>query len=1221
MKPVPKRLLAVSVRPRPFSATLSAFTVHDGTRISEIVEEALSRVAPEHRASIMVAVGGQVIAREHWRFTKVRSISRQGHPVMVTIDPVPMGPGLRQGLLIAAGLAIAVGTAWIGGGGLAAAELLSQAAFGAGTVGAAAAAAAFGIAGTLALTALSPPPLAGNERQDKARPLAGVQFNQPAFYQQLTQVLGRMYVSPPPIATPYTKFKRGLTTACMVVGLAGWYDISEVKLNGADIDSFSGVTWGKKSTPAESRPAIAHLNGSDQGVKQELTSFDLRDAGTNQIVLENQSTPTDSHPQVYIYRSEGTPTELVLILEWAGLVQTDQGTGDSDPGAMPMRIKLKRKGGAWRLGPELHFGDNVKRPRSIRQVVRLVWQAAPSGSALAFDADKRATAAVWNAAPGQAWEYEADSYFDPGAGFFARYVERDGDDGFKVYLDPADWISGEYEIGVQRGIAYDLNNIGFAVPAYTYGGSATDANFFDHWTDAGTHKVRINQKDFLSTCYLQTITTFRDGPIVIGDPPVTSLHVEAKSLVIQSLSFRAWRRGPSVAAGAFSSPVANSNPASMMMEVTTGDANLRKDEFAPLMNEAALLAWHASCVTHGWECNAVIEPGMNLKQVMQLIAASGFAAVNEFEKYEVIEDRDRSGEAILQAYTPLNTQNFRVEREFGDIPHALVAEYFDEDDLNKVRERTVYAPEYNEGSATLFEGYRLPGFTHYTRVEERADFDLRQMWFRDTRYSFETGLENLRSPVGTPVRLAHDVCSASDAFSYVREVLTGGGGNVTGLRLEAEIDFAEVKGAAPAVWCGIRYRNGTEVVKEIVETTLSGSVTFDTPFANPGTNQLAKDCLVWFNPAEDGPTRAVVFEVEPIKGSDSARVVLKDEAPNVYWPGRALDVALSIDAFDRVKVDFRAPRQLSTSKARVWRTTPPQGFALANDVSGPIVVTPDEVKDFRDPLVEDINWRYWVTVEDAAGNRLSPRLHMTIAGQFASETLSFLGVVAAQTAARNKLYNDFVKALKAGSAFTPHDAIFLMAAAQAATARTNLVDPALYALVEQSSPTFSADSGYQSDGSSSYLSNAFNPNSSPGNKYDQNDAMMWVWITTAATGNGSSEIGNTNQRLWSRFTAEGQIAARANDATTQNNSPGGPITGFICWARRLSTEYDLYFNGAQVANPAIASTVVNNAIDVLRSGATFSTSVVGACGWGAALSDTQINTVLYPAVAAYMSGL
>jgi hypothetical protein len=247
----------------------------------------------------------------------------------------------------------------------------------------------------------------------------------------------------------------------------------------------------------------------------------------------------------------------------------------------------------------------------------------------------------------------------------------------------------------------------------------------------------------------------------------------------------------------------------------------------------------------------------------------------------VIYEYDRSAETPVQTFTPLNTRGLTVTKSFPRLPHVLRPIFQDEDDDFNLNEASlVYMDNYSASNATRIEEMNYPGFTNATKVAARALFDLRQMYLRPTRYSFEIGLEGLVCRRGDLVVLIHDVISRYHGFSRIVSIERSGG-NITGLTLEAKVNLAIAAGEVDeAMGAVIQFSDRTTGTHQVNETSLTDTVTFTTPFADPG-DSLEEGMVVGFGVLGSEAKRMLVLWYEYVDEL-TRRITLIDEAQGLH---------------------------------------------------------------------------------------------------------------------------------------------------------------------------------------------------------------------------------------------------------------------------------------------------------------------------------------------------
>jgi hypothetical protein len=211
------------------------------------------------------------------------------------------------------------------------------------------------------------------------------------------------------------------------------------------------------------------------------------------------------------------------------------------------------------------------------------------------------------------------------------------------------------------------------------------------------------------------------------------------------------------------------------------------------------------------------------------------------------------------------------------------------------------------------------------------------------------------------------------------------------------------------------------------------------------------------------------------------------------------------------------------------------------------------------------------------GIGISPSLNMGSGYSFVNaEAAALVARFTTQpTNARKALIDTFVGALKTAGVWTKLDALYVMAAHDSQAARQNWIADE-YNLTPVASPTFTVDRGYQSDGSSSYLTTGFNPSTAPSPKFTQNSASFGFWSRTNIQSGTLTDMGNSNNVILARNLSDqalyrvnnGIAASTANSVTTS--------VGFFSALRANSSTERLRQNNAQINSTVVASSSTTN---------------------------------------------
>lgn len=460
--------------------------------------------------------------------------------------------------------------------------------------------------------------------------------------------------------------------------------------------------------------------------------------------------------------------------------------------------------------------------------------------------------------------------------------------GCEIYLDTATFPKGEYEVRVKRGMAAGFSE--FSATAYTLSGAANQANFFEYYLSGSDYKCRRGQSNWSSQVAVEQFATIENVyPFdqSIHTKGVCMIAIEAESVTIDSIAAEFLSVVPVYSAGRdWSDDSGSSNPAALRRHVLLGQENALALP-GEILNEQQHIDFYAECVAEGREFNAIVD-GMSVSQVIQQIDAAGYGlAVYSQATWGVIFEHDRSASTPVQVFTPVNTRGLTVAKDFAKLPHGFRVQFFDEDnDWQLISpEPIVYADGFDVSTATRIETLELPGFTNSTKAQARAQFDIRQLYLRNTKYSFEIGIEGLVAERGDLVGLNHDVISRYHSFARIKAVTTSGG-NVTGLTLEALVDLGVAAGEVDTAMSAVlQLRDRTVLIKAVNETAETDTVTFVTPFALPvdggGNPTLVADCAVGFGVTNTETKRCLIHTIEFVD-LYTRRITLVDEAPELH---------------------------------------------------------------------------------------------------------------------------------------------------------------------------------------------------------------------------------------------------------------------------------------------------------------------------------------------------
>jgi hypothetical protein len=321
-------------------------------------------------------------------------------------------PQSKKTLALVASVAVVAIAAFVSGGALGPAGLgLLGSSFAAGGIGASLAGTAIGIAGSLAVSALTAPPKVGDSGADRTLQDAGVTGNTLTLLDVLPVVLGKIGFSPPLLAPPYTTLEGDDVTLHMIVGCEGRNLIENIRINDVDAANIAGlaIETVESTTGSEVFTAYPGLVIEERNTAT-LGNFQTELAVTTNDLLKDQTTPDNSAPGWQYFQTAGDWDEFVLrFLFPSGMVYV------LDGGAVvvPARIEVRKVGDvAWRALPTVHFSDYRKGNGPMRAEVRLKRKKQPSGTYVTNANDEYPAFEITNiTARGQSFQYSSDAYF------------------------------------------------------------------------------------------------------------------------------------------------------------------------------------------------------------------------------------------------------------------------------------------------------------------------------------------------------------------------------------------------------------------------------------------------------------------------------------------------------------------------------------------------------------------------------------------------------------------------------------------------------------------------------------------------------------------------------------------------------------------------------------------------------------------------------------------
>lgn len=466
-----------------------------------------------------------------------------------------------------------------------------------------------------------------------------------------------------------------------------------------------------------------------------------------------------------------------------------------------------------------------------------------------------------------------------------------------VYLDTATYPADSYDFEIMRGYQIGLagvTRLEYADGSYSIPDPAGTANSgmvadLFGWLYEFTNSIYIVAADYdfvAGEVAIPRYASIKNDPPVLGNTlakmavrtkqPANSFSVIASGLVNR------WNGST-----AFDDFGPSSNPADHLNDIWTGASNKRPLP-AQMLDLDSLEAFWDACDSNAWTIDAVFE-GRKVLEVARIAAACGYSIERQSETFGVILGRDRSAESTIQQFGYRNVRGMRYEKRFLDpLPSAFRIPFRDAADDYRESEVFVYRPGATDDG--VYETVSYEGLDSEAKVVARAFFDWKQALFQSVTYHLDAPLQWLRATKGDTAALGFDTIISDGGSAYVDSVTTSGG-NVTGLVLDGTIETT----GATAMGVLIRCHDGTTLAKQVTSAGETRTITFTTPFANPGTSVLDQGCLVLSGPIAETHKRAVITVADPKNGTEAA-LSFVDDITDLLFSGAGVTYITNLES-------------------------------------------------------------------------------------------------------------------------------------------------------------------------------------------------------------------------------------------------------------------------------------------------------------------------------------
>lgn len=374
--------------------------------------------------------------------------------------------------------------------------------------------------------------------------------------------------------------------------------------------------------------------------------------------------------------------------------------------------------------------------------------------------------------------------------FFIEYKKQDATTWTGFYWTVTDFIKtakiayNEWTVAAPGIYDVRITRITYEKPDTTPWAEVTPAGI---WTGGEYHAVWTNLKAWGAGDPFRPIKDANGNIIYMSRIAIKAKATPEQQGALEDFSCIVSRKLRHWNGVDFDAPLVTSNPADIVLEILTGQANFKP---VPLdrIDLPAFLSWYQFCDEKGLKYNKVVDQGMKAIDLIREVCAAGRASYVEKDgKASIMVDRPIS--IVSQHFSLRNIikDSFSSQMRTGDDADVIYAQFLNPDIDWQTDEIEVYDDGFDSTTARYPQTISFPGCSSAAEAHIRSRYQMADGRLRFWTHTFRASLPAIACKIGDRIRVSHDIIFAGLGQARVSSVILDEEDHIEGLNLDASI--------------------------------------------------------------------------------------------------------------------------------------------------------------------------------------------------------------------------------------------------------------------------------------------------------------------------------------------------------------------------------------------------------------------------------------------------